>query len=117
MAESLEKNMALNPDAPAFDMAAMNAAAMAAANTVLARDARFPDFSMDKPEVWFSMVEAMFEDCNVTASKKKHNVRRTPSSQRIPVWPKIFNAKLSQYFYFILFKITMGIRLKQFRPT
>jgi hypothetical protein len=64
---------ALNPDVPAFNMAAMNAAAMAAANAVLARDARLPDFSIEKPEVWFSMVEALFEDCNVTASKKKYN--------------------------------------------
>jgi hypothetical protein len=28
---------------------------------------------MDKPEVWFSMVEAMFEDCNVTNSKQRYN--------------------------------------------
>jgi hypothetical protein len=28
---------------------------------------------MDKPEVWFSMVEAMFEDCNVTNNKQRYN--------------------------------------------
>jgi hypothetical protein len=28
---------------------------------------------MDKPEVWFSMVEAMFEDCNVINSKQRYN--------------------------------------------
>jgi hypothetical protein len=66
-----ENKTALNPEAPVFDMAAMNAGTMEAANAVSAGDARLPDFSMDKPEVWFSMVEAMFEGCNVTASKKK----------------------------------------------
>jgi hypothetical protein len=28
---------------------------------------------MEKPEVWFSMVEAMFEDCTVTNSKQRYN--------------------------------------------
>jgi hypothetical protein len=70
MGESGEKSTALNPDPPAFDMAA---AAMAAANAVSAGDAHLPDFSIDKPEMQFSVVEAMFEDCNVTASKKKYN--------------------------------------------
>jgi hypothetical protein len=54
-------------------MAAMNAAARATANAMSAGDARLPDFSFDKLEVWFSMVEAMFEDCNVTSSKRKYN--------------------------------------------
>jgi hypothetical protein len=54
-------------------MADMNAAATAAANAMSASDARLPDFSLDKPEVWFTMVEAMFEDCNITASKRKYN--------------------------------------------
>jgi hypothetical protein len=29
------------------------------------------DFAMDKPEVWFTMVEVLFEDCNIKAAKKK----------------------------------------------
>jgi hypothetical protein len=49
------------------------AAVAAAACAVSTRNARLPDFSMDKPEVWFSMVEAMFEDCNVTNQKQKYN--------------------------------------------
>jgi hypothetical protein len=64
--------LALNPEAPAFDMDAM-AAAAAAACAMSTRNAHLPDFSMEKPEVWFSMVEAMFEDCNVTNSKQKYN--------------------------------------------
>jgi hypothetical protein len=51
-------------------MDAMQAAASAAAYLVSSRDARLPDFSIGKPEVWFSIVEAMFEDCNVTNSKQ-----------------------------------------------
>jgi hypothetical protein len=27
---------------------------------------------MDKPEVWFTMVKALFEDCNIKLSKKKY---------------------------------------------
>jgi hypothetical protein len=54
-------------------MSTMNAAATMAANTVSAGDARLSDFSLDQPEVWFTMVEAMFEDCNITASKRKYN--------------------------------------------
>jgi hypothetical protein len=73
MAESGEKNTALNPDVLVFNMDAMHAEASAAANTVSSRDTRLPDFSMDKLEVWFSMVEAVFEDCNITASKSKYN--------------------------------------------
>jgi hypothetical protein len=51
------------------------ATATAAACALSSCDARLPDFSMDKPEVWFSMVEveAMFEDCNITNSKQKYN--------------------------------------------
>jgi hypothetical protein len=60
---------ALNPEAPVFDMDAMAAAAVAAC-AVSTRDACFPDFSMEK---WFSMVEAMFEDCNITNSKQTYN--------------------------------------------
>jgi hypothetical protein len=71
MADGGEKNTALNPDAPTFDMAAMNAAATAAANAVSAGDACLPDISFDKLEVWFTMVEALFEDCNIAASKRK----------------------------------------------
>jgi hypothetical protein len=63
----------LNPDAPAFDMDAMAAAAVAAACAASSRDARLPDFSLDKPEVWFSMVEACFEDCNITSEKQRYN--------------------------------------------
>jgi hypothetical protein len=58
MAESGEKSTAFNPDAPTFDITAMNAAATAAANAVSAGDTHLPDFSIEKPEVWFSMVEA-----------------------------------------------------------
>jgi hypothetical protein len=50
-------------------MDAMAAAAAAAACAASSRDARLPDFSLDKPEVWFSMVEACFEDCNITNEK------------------------------------------------
>jgi hypothetical protein len=39
----------LNPDAPPFDMDAMAAAAAAAACAASSRDARLPDFSLDKP--------------------------------------------------------------------
>jgi hypothetical protein len=58
----------LKPDTLAFDMDAM-AAACAASSC----DARLPDFSLDKPEVWFSMVEACFEDCNITNEKQRYN--------------------------------------------
>jgi hypothetical protein len=30
---------------------------------------------MDKPEVWFLMVEAMFEDCNVTQTASRSTTR------------------------------------------
>jgi hypothetical protein len=73
MANNGEKSTALDLDAPAFDMEAMQAAASVAAYAVSSRDAHLQDFSMDKPEVWFSMVEAMFEDCNVTNSKQRYN--------------------------------------------
>jgi hypothetical protein len=63
---------ALNPEVPVFDMDTM-ATAVAAACAVSTRDARLPDFSMDKPEVRFSMVEAMFKNCNMTNSKWKYN--------------------------------------------
>jgi uncharacterized membrane protein YgcG len=63
----------LNPDAPAFNMDAMAAAAVAAASAMPSRDARLPDFSLDKPEVWFSMVEACFEDCNIMNEKQRYN--------------------------------------------
>jgi hypothetical protein len=63
----------LNPDAPAFDMDAMAAAAAAVACAVSSRDARLPGFSLDKLEVWFSMVEACFEDCNITNEKQRYN--------------------------------------------
>jgi hypothetical protein len=58
----------LNPEAPAFDMDTM-----AAASAPSSRDARLPDFSLDKPEVWFSVVEACFEDCNITNEKQRYN--------------------------------------------
>jgi hypothetical protein len=66
-------------------MATMNAVATAAANAVSAGDTRLPDFSLDKPEVWFIMVEALFEDCNITASKKKYNkvLYQSSVSQRL----------------------------------
>jgi hypothetical protein len=48
---------ALNTNALAFDMDAMNAEV--AANTVSASDFFLPDFAMDKPEVWFTIVEAL----------------------------------------------------------
>jgi hypothetical protein len=51
----------------------MAAAAAAAACAASSRDARLPDFSLDKPEVWFSMVEACFEDCNITNEKQRYN--------------------------------------------
>jgi hypothetical protein len=73
MANAGENSKGLNPNAPAFDMDAMSAAAAAAANALSAGDACLPDFSMDKPEVWFTMVEALFEDCNIRLSKKKYN--------------------------------------------
>jgi hypothetical protein len=63
----------LNPDALVFDMDAMAAAAAAAACAASSRDAHLPDFSLDKPEVWFSMVEACFEDCNITNEKQRYN--------------------------------------------
>jgi hypothetical protein len=66
------KASALNPEAPVFDIEGM-AASAACACSVSTRDARLPDFSMEKPEVWFSIVEAMFEDCNVTNQKQKYN--------------------------------------------
>jgi hypothetical protein len=59
----------LNPNAPAFDMDAM-AAAAAAACAASSRDARLLDFSLKKLEVWFSMVEACFEDCNIHNEKQ-----------------------------------------------
>jgi hypothetical protein len=62
----------------------MDAMAAAAACAVSTRDARLPDFSMDKPEVWFSMVEAMFKDCNVTNSKQKYN--KVLSGCPWPLW-------------------------------
>jgi hypothetical protein len=55
-----------------FDMDAMATAATSAC-AVSTCDARLPDFSMEKPEVWFSIVEAMFKDCNVTNQKQKNN--------------------------------------------
>jgi hypothetical protein len=64
--------LALNLEAPVFDMDGM-ATAAAAACAVSTRDACLPDFSLEKPEVWFSMVEAMFKDCNVTNQKQKYN--------------------------------------------
>jgi hypothetical protein len=63
----------LNPEAQAFDMDAMAAAAAAAACAASSRNARLPDFSLDKPEVWFSMVEACFEDCNINNEKQHYN--------------------------------------------
>jgi hypothetical protein len=71
-AKQLAGTSALNPDAPVFDMDAM-AAAAAAACAVSSQYACLRDFSMHKPEVWFSMVKAMFEDWNVTNSKQKYN--------------------------------------------
>jgi hypothetical protein len=59
----------LNPDAPVFDMEAMAAAAAAATCVASSRDARLPDFSLDKPEVWFSMLEA----CNIVNEKQRYN--------------------------------------------
>jgi hypothetical protein len=63
----------LNPDAPPFDMDAMASAAGTAACAASSRDARLSDFSLDKPEVWFCMVEACFEDCNITNEKQRYN--------------------------------------------
>jgi hypothetical protein len=71
--ESSKNGKGSNPDTPAFDMASMNAATTADANAVSASDARLLDFNLDKPEVWFTMVEALFEDCNISASKIKYN--------------------------------------------
>jgi hypothetical protein len=48
----------LKPEAPIFDMDAMAAAAAAAACAASSCNACLLDFSLDKPEVWFSMVEA-----------------------------------------------------------
>jgi hypothetical protein len=47
--------------------------AMAAACAASSRYARLLDFSLDKPEVWFSMVEACFEDCNITNEKQRYS--------------------------------------------
>jgi hypothetical protein len=54
-------------------MDAMAAAGAAAACAASSRDARLPDLNLDKPEVWFSMVEACFEDCNITNEKQRYN--------------------------------------------
>jgi hypothetical protein len=63
----------LNPEAPAFDMDTMAAAAAATACAASSRGTRLPDFSLDKPEVWFSMVEACFEDCNISIERQRYN--------------------------------------------
>jgi hypothetical protein len=56
----------LNPDAPAFKMDGLIAAAAS-----LQHDCRLPDFVIEKPEAWFKCVEAQLEDAKVVKPKDK----------------------------------------------
>jgi hypothetical protein len=58
----------LNPDAPAFNMDGLIAAAAS-----LQRDCRLPDFVIEKPEAWFKCVEAQLEDTKVVKPNDIYN--------------------------------------------
>jgi hypothetical protein len=58
----------LNPEAPAFSMDGLIAAAAS-----LQRNCRLPDFVIEKPEAWFKCVEAQLEDVRVTKPKDRYN--------------------------------------------
>jgi hypothetical protein len=58
----------LNPNAPAFDMDGLIAAA---AN--IQQDCRLPDFVIEKLEAWFKCEEAQLEDAKVVKPKDRYN--------------------------------------------